>query len=1047
MSVALLVVGSAIGILANTPITKELTITFDADVEKCIVYVKDNPDAEWENYQTVEESGTVVSVPYNKNVKLTVVPAIGKWPLIIVEGETISTLQGNNVSWNPFKESASVSITCTDRTYVIHALNYDQKEDIEYSTVEGSKYTIDQLTHGVVTYQYGTEPLTELPTVQKEDYTFHGWKIKMGEGPNDFLTIKADENGKYYIPNDLTRTAYFDANNFDANRGTIFVYPDMRGVEYPIYREDRVYDSNSSNHLGGKLFGAIEQSAVVNTEIFADAELFWWDDEELGGYKQYPGYLMMDSSEVEYKGWAVGDNVTAGDKYYNTVYRFYKPIQYQLTYDLNDNGDVTYSPIGTYTYANPTPITAPSRRGYDFSGWQVAIYNAAEDKWINPLGKDELGNEKLTAIDFVLGDGNATFDENGRHDPNTVFASDAQADGKYEIRLTAQWQAKSYTITYPWGEGVLVQNEAELPKEFTFDATCFIPNPYRPGYSFNGWSVYTGSGSPMADTGLTAAEGGYDLNCSEYAENITLVANWVVETYNVELDDGMDETENTVISNVVYDQTFPVESTTVPVNYGYNFKGYFSAENEMYIDENGNRVAKVWTVDGEDGGTIVLHAVWERKPITVTVNPIEKVPEGVKITIVDKENNKEYEGNTATLLFGTEYYVKIEMPAGFKIVEWAGQKVEDYSEEIFVSGVARIETEDAIILSAVARPNAPTIGSGENVESVMVESDTSISVNFKDANVAGLYEIAISLDSNPDNLATDAWKQIAAGEKSYLFTDLTYGTFYHVFVRLKETDSTLSGIPAVEDRLTEYDKSVNDIINKLNGMFQEGDGNITKALIQTTVNKIEELKNIPRENHPENFYEQINTLVAEVEAKILFTRLQDEKIAKLEGFLNQCFLSGSFSQQNKALLDELCKAAVADISTADTEAAVNETYTTARAAMEAVPVNYLYDANGMMQLTSLSGLKQGSGIVLNSIEDVKALRRAVADAIAQGKIIADSEEAKALLRALDTVSAYNFYLVNVQPDGDDNFTFTMTIPASLAALPSSIQSLALMDSL
>lgn len=1030
LSVVLLIAGAVVGVFANTTLEKELTITFDADIEECLIYVKNSTESEWELYQKVDQSGTVVSVPYNKSVKLTAVPVIGKWPLILVEGETVSVQQGNSVSWTPFKEPASVSITCTDRTYVIHALDFDQTTDLSYSPVSGSVYTNDELTNGSVTYQYGF--LTELPVVEKEDYDFYGWNIKMGEGPNDFLTIKADENGKYYIPKDLTRTKYFDTSN-----GTIFVYPDMRPKEYPAYREDRIYDPDSSGNLGDKLFGAIEQNASVIEKISAIAENFWNDDIQLGGYKQYAGYLLMDATEYDYgDGWQIGEP-PADNPHYNTVYRFYKPIQYELVYDLNNSGDVIFDKVDTYTYANPTAIANPSARGYTFLGWQVEVYNAAEDKWINPLGAGV-----LAGTDFVLGNGNATYDKNGRYDPNAIYASDAQADGKYEIRLTAQWQAKSYTITYPWGEGVLVQNEAELPKEFTFDATCFIPNPYRPGYSFNGWSVYTGSGSPMADTGLTAAEGGYDLNCSEYAENITLVANWVVETYNVELDDGMDETENTVISNVVYDQTFPVESTTIPVNYGYNFKGYFSAENEMYIDENGNRatyidengnrVAKVWTVDGEDGGTIVLHAVWERKPITVTVNPIEKVPEGVKITIVDKENNKEYEGNTATLLFGTEYNVKIEMPAGFKIVEWAGQKVEDYSEEIFVSGVARIETEDAIILSAVARPNAPTIGSGENVESVMVESDTSISVNFKDANVAGLYEIAISLDSNPDNLATDAWKQIAAGEKSYLFTDLTYGTFYHVFVRLKETDSTLSGIPADEDRLTEYDKSVNDIINKLNGMFQEGDGNITKALIQTTVNKIEELKNIPRENHPENFYKQINTLVAEVEAKILFTRLQDEKIAKLEGFLNQCFLSGSFSQQNKDLLDALCKAAVGDISTADTEAAVNETYTTARAAMEAVSVNHLYDANGMMQLTSLSGLKQGSGIVLNSIEDVKALRRAVADAIAAGKIIADSEEAKALLRALDTVSAYNFYLVNVQPDSDDNFTFTMTIPASLA---------------
>jgi hypothetical protein len=104
--------------------------------------------------------------------------------------------------------------------------------------------------------------------------------------------------------------------------------------------------------------------------------------------------------------------------------------------------------------------------------------------------------------------------------------------------------------------------------------------------------------------------------------------------------------------------------------------------------------------------------------------------------------------------------------------------------------------------------------------------------------------------------------------------------------------------------------------------------------------------------------------------------------------------------------------------------------------MKAVPVTYLYDANGMMQLTTLLGLSQESGITLNSIEDIKALRRAISDAIAQGKITAGSfitiEEATNLLRALDTVAAYDFKLINVQAVDGDVFTLRLTIPEALA---------------
>ncbi len=1033
LSVVLLAAGSVVAILANTTITKELTITFDADVDKCIVYVKNSIDSDWEVLGEVTESGTVVSVPYNQNVKLTVIPAIGKWPVIVVEGETISTTQGNSVSWNPFKESASVSITCVDRTYVIHALNYDQKEDIEYSTVEGSKYTIDQLTHGEVTYQYGAQPLTELPAVQKEDYTFHGWKIKMGEGPNDFLTIKADENGKYCIPQDLTRTNYFDSN------GTIYVYPDLRGVEYPIYREDRVYDSNSSSHHGDKLFGAVEQSAVVNTTIFADANLYWIDDIALGGYKQYTGYLMMESSEVAggYKGWIVGDNATAGNQYYNTVVRFYKPIEYKLTYDLNDKGDVNYTQVEQYIYANPTSIASPSRRGYTFLGWQIAIYNAETGEWINPLGKDEFGNEKLTDPNsFTLGNGNASFNAEGRNDPNAIFASDAQADGTYEIKLVAQWSANTYEITYPWGDiEDLITNKAELPTSFTFDATCFIPNPYRPGYTFNGWTVYTNGGSPVGTSGLTEADGGYYLSCTTYVENISLTADWVVESYSVEFDDDISNTTNVIVPNVEYDKALPIDSVEIPVKYGYNFMGYFSTpdgDGEMYFNAEGNCVVTKWGLDGENGGTITLYARWERKSVSVTVNPLEKVPGDVKITIYDSQTHAPYEGNPATLLFGAKFYVKIELPEGFKIVEWNGIPVSVHEGNVFRSQDITIDTEDAIVLGAMARPDAPRVGVGEDVGTLEVEPDASIKVPFANAEIAGRYEVAISRNEYDTNLV---WNQIASGESSYLFTGLNPGTTYYVFIRLAETADTHSGIPAHEKVLTRYDAYVNETIANLNGMFQEGDGKVTQALIQNAVNKIEELRN--SKELPGDFYEQINALIAGVEAKIAFTRFQDAKIASLEDFLNQCFLSGSFSEQNKYLLEALCTAAVIDIGNAERETDIQTIHDTAMAAMKEISVTYLYTTNEDTSITlqSAHGLQQGGGIVLKSVEDIQALRRAIADAIAKGSVadgFVSAEDAKELLRVLDTICAYNFYLVNVQPTEGDSFIITLTIPEALA---------------
>lgn len=1026
LSVLLLVAGAAVGAFANTTETRTLALTFDANVEKCVVEIEDPATGMWVVHENVTQSGEV-SIPYNAKIRLTVVPVIGKWPTLVREGGSIAVENDNVIQWSSYKEDSSVSITCEERVYTIHALNYNAKNEmLEYDVEDSVNWHVQQLTDGSITYQYGAEPLTELPAVEMEDYIFGGWLIKMGEGVDDIVPIAKDpEDGKYYIPKDLTRTKYFDNNN-----GTIYVYPDMHPIEYPVYREDRVFNENISGNLGELLFGAVEQMAPVKYTLSAMEKNFWKDD-PAESYKSYKGYLCMTDRDSS----LTVSEPSPENPYRNTVYRFYMPIVYTLTYNLNDGNDETtvFNGPETYTYATPTTIGIPSRTGYTFVKWNVEIYNAAANEWVSA--------PELTGEGCTLGDKKASYDATTRNDPNAVYASDAQTDGTYEIRLTAEWSANQYEITYDWSaDADLIQNKGDLPTSFTFDALCAIPNPVRAGYTFTGWTLtYTDGSEVVGENGLTELEGGYQLNGSLHAKHITLTANWTVESYKVELD-----TDGTVvgeISGVEYDQKMPTDPVEVPVKFGYNFKGYFSAPNgagEMYIDETGAPADKVWKIDGgENGATIKLYACWERKPVSITVLPLEKVPEGVTVTVFDVENNKTYPctpGTPITLLYDTEFYVKITMPDGFKVVEWNGVSVDVHSDNVFLSAVQRIETEDDIVLTAMARPDAPGIGAGEDVDSIIIESDTSIRVNFTDADVASRYEVAISRVNDAAGLDPDAWKQIVGGEKHYLFTELDPGTIYYVFIRLKETDETHSGIPAVKEELTRYDAYVNETIDRLNGLFTEGDGDITKAVIQDTVNKIEALRNT--DPLPTDFYEQIEALVAAIEEKLVFARLQDAKIAALEAFLTDCFKSGSFSEDNKSLLGTLCQTAVADISVATTPEDVEAIYSTARAAMEAVPVTYLYDASGKMQLTTLLGLDQSSDIALNSIQDIKTLRRAIADAIAQGKITADSfitvEEAKELLRTLDTVSAYSFYLINVQPANGDTFTLTLTIPEALA---------------
>lgn len=1035
-SVIALLVGTVTVALAAITETRLLTLTFDENVEKCTVKIENSATGEWELYETVTQSGTV-DIPYNAKVLLTVVPNTGKWPLITLEGGSIAVPQGNTVQWSAYKEDASVSVTCEERVYTIHALNYNREDETPYYTVvDGSVWSIAQLTGGVVTYQYGAEPLTELPAVKMEDYIFQGWNIQMGEGTDDVTPIKQSGDGKYYIPKDLTRTKYFDNKG-----GKIYVYPEMVPVQYPVYREDWVYDSNSSGNLGEKLFNAVGQQAPVKHNLSAIEKNFWLDD-PTDSFKEYKGYLLM--SDYSYSNHFVAEP-PQDNLHYNTVYRFYTPILYTLVYLDNDGTDLLqkgYTPDHLqYTYSNKTVINQPTRRGYDFIGWKIEVYNKTTGRW-------EVANA-LTEVDFTFGAQKADYDETTRNDPNAIYASDAQADGKYEIRLTAQWGAKTYDITYDWNvtepalKAELDALNASLPKSFVFDAEDLaINDPTRHGYKFLGWVLHytNGEGQPATEE-LTSTDGKYLLNCNTYAQSITLTARWEAETYTVTLDgQGADNTFTTAIPGVQYDAVWTIpEGFQVPTRVGYTFKGYRSAPNgggEQYIDKDGNVVDKKqkWDLDGENG-SVTLYAEWEINKYSITIDTIEKIPAGKEqeLSIEIYVNNLPilYKGEPILLDYQTVFYVKIGMPFGFEIVSW---NVESFTknDNVFTTGNITLGAEN-ITMTIQARPSAPVLGG--DVKSIRPISDTEIKVLFADATIATLYEVAISLDSDVANLAADAWKSIADGQDHYVFGDLQPGTHYYVFVRLKETADALSGIALSEKKLTEYDEYVEEMVDRLNGMITNGDGDIAKGVIANTIKEIDKLREDP-DAIPENFYQLVQDLIDGVEEKLLFARLQDSKIAALQNHREECMASGSFSPENKALLNSLCADAVAEISGATTEEDVDAIYNTAKAAMQAVPVTHLYDANGFMQLTSQLGLAQNSGITLSSIEDIKALRRAIADAIAKGNITADSfitiEEATKLLRALDTVSAYSFNLINVQAGAGDVFTLRLTIPESLA---------------
>ncbi|MBO7274514.1 MAG: fibronectin type III domain-containing protein, partial [Clostridia bacterium] len=309
-----------------------------------------------------------------------------------------------------------------------------------------------------------------------------------------------------------------------------------------------------------------------------------------------------------------------------------------------------------------------------------------------------------------------------------------------------------------------------------------------------------------------------------------------------------------------------------------------------------------------------------------------------------------------------------------------------------------------------------------------------IVVEILDASKADKYQIAILGENGELN-----WFDLPAGSSRYTFEGLNPGTYYSIYVRLKATQDTLEGVPLIKRINTKYDQHVEDVKDILWDMLTNDENDQTAAwlVIDSIVNSIDKKTEEYPNNPPEEFYTWLEERIAKAEEQLVFARFQDSKIAILEAYCKECVASGSFTDENIARMLSLCSQARAGIIGVqdEDENAVNAIFEPALAEMKAILATYLYSDDYSIKLESLCGLNYGSSITLNSIQDIKALRRAIADAIAQGKITADSfitiEKAQELLRALDTVSAYNFSIINVQLSEGDVFTLTLTIPEAL----------------
>ncbi len=1032
------------------------------------------------NTVPITENGQTVTIPYGVPVKVTVAPKMG------YELESITDAQGTDVLSPNGDYFVQSFVTASEITVGCKTSVFDVKfempgADLTYETAEGGTAGLKNLT-----YSYkDTAHLTYLPEVKRVGYTFDHWELIKQNGEPFYTITTKDDNG-YYIPGDIINTDMVTTK-------TLYVHAVFTADKQPVVRYDHVYNEEASGHrdaLLGKTEWQIEMDSVINA-------LERMEDDTADAYKSYIGYDLVTELS-EYPSHTV-TMPTEGNPTPNVLYRLYRAIAYTLQYQNPDGSALVMEGApATYTFKHSTAIPNPTRRGYTFTGWTMTVKENGQAKDIEGIGKDfTLGLDDANLTSYISEDRviiltaqwvpntySITYDWSGKDaahntlldaeneslprsfvfdaeggvripnptragytfshwilsyqdeatgDPATLqgdpvegyytFASDLYAQG---ITLKAVWTVNSYTVKLD-GNGATTLGTATLP--VTFDAALVIPSgfgtPSRVGFTFDGyWSEQESGGTQYIDAEGKSVCDVWDLSNANEAGEITLYARWIRNSYDITV--NITGATGATVVIVEEDGTrHPYSGTPIPLPYDSKFT-------VEILSPAGYKVVK-WR-----GVTLSEHQKsFVSSPVTVEANAMT-LTATVLVMATVPEVAVDYPGESLVLPSGN-YRIYLDTTVLEVVISSSGAITVNGQAETAVripdgffghtvsvvrygTGIGTADSDPAD-LSLAARPEVPK--TPDEVHSVDNTFEDHMMVNMKPGLLA-VYEFAYSTNPDPDG---------AVWSDSPLLEGMTPGTLYYVFVRVKATATAPHGEEFVVPYATRFKGYVEEKLEELAGLLEDDDGDITKALIEAAK---EEIAAIAEQSPlPEDFYQQVETIMERVSEQLAFARLRDAKIAALEQYLAACLSSGSFSSENCAILSTVCADAVTSIASAATDADVDRIYETARGAMELIPMTYLYDADHTMQLVSLSGLPQGSALSMVRFQDFGTLSRSVDAAIrTSGKVFVNGSfmtlgEAESLLRSLELVAAYSMRLTTSAASADGSFELRLLIPEDL----------------
>ena len=223
---------------------------------------------------------------------------------------------------------------------------------------------------------------------------------------------------------------------------------------------------------------------------------------------------------------------STGDRSYTATWQVNK---YTITFD--SNGGSAIDPI-TQDYGSAvTPPAAPTKSGYDFTGWEPAVPATMPAENITCVAQWTINQYTIT---FNTAGGSVIAPITQDYATAVVAPANPTRDGytfagwdkdiptnipAENVTITATWTPGNYTISYELDGGNV---DGVNPTSYTIEsAPITLINPTKDGYDFAGW---TGTGLDAATKIVIIATGN--------TGDRSYTATWTKKTYTVSITGG-----------------------------------------------------------------------------------------------------------------------------------------------------------------------------------------------------------------------------------------------------------------------------------------------------------------------------------------------------------------------------------------------------------------------------------------------------------------------------------------------------------------------------